>query len=561
MLAFLATVLLTGIAVPQARGDNAIYRIDLTRYFSNASDEVQRRAVALDDAKAFAASPTPRTAQDLLGWLQRYDALLKRLERHDIYVYLRAEENDRDVADAKADDTLGDAEDLIADRVVVAAEQLGAARIASLTRFAPLAPYRYLLANSLAQASHRLTATQARIVALAVTPVLDSAATTYKALRKSNAPIESRQDAYAALLVSIASARNGVARLRGFDGAAQASYFDKSIDGQSVERTLQAIRESDAYARYRSVAARAPKPQYTPAPIAVSAAIPLILAAEQPMGSQFADAFAQLLDAGNQRLEICTAPACDTTGFSVGFAGLDSGVYYGGYDGTTPTIRAVAHESGHAVHREFMSRYQPIAAYNRGPSFMFESFAIFNELLFLDYLYQHAETGAQRAYYLNYFLDDAAFQVFGSAEETELESAIYRGVGDGSIRTAADFDALTKNVFARYDPSSTSDPATQLYWARDRLFFTDPLYDVNYLYAGLLALEYFNQFELDPHRFSARYVALLKNGFDDSPAALEQRFLGIDLLDERALVANAAGLIGDRTQLLAKLYSGGAVAR
>jgi oligoendopeptidase F len=205
-----------------------------------------------------------------------------------------------------------------------------------------------------------------------------------------------------------------------------------------------------------------------------------------------------------------------------------------------------------------MSGNQPIAAYNLGPSFMFESFAIFNELLFLDHLYKTAPNDEQRTYYLNYFLKDATFQVFGSAEETELESAIYRGVDDGTIRTAADFNALTTKVFARFDPASAQDPDTALYWARDRLFFTDPLYDVNYLYAGLLALQYFVAFQRDPEPFSKRYVALLKNGFSDTPAALEERFLGIHLSDETGLAANAAALISDRTNLLSKLYSSGA---
>jgi oligoendopeptidase F len=185
---------------------------------------------------------------------------------------------------------------------------------------------------------------------------------------------------------------------------------------------------------------------------------------------------------------------------------------------------------------------------------MFESFAIFNELLFLNHLYETAPTDAQRAYYLNYFLQDAAFQVYGSAEETELESAIYRGVDDGTLKTAADFDALTSRIFARYDPASASDPATALYWARDRLYFTDPLYDVNYLNAGLLALAYFSVFQSDPNTFSKAYIALLKNGFNDSPAALVRHFLGINPSDESALVASAAALIDARTQILAKLY-------
>ena len=51
------------------------------------------------------------------------------------------------------------------------------------------------------------------------------------------------------------------------------------------------------------------------------------------------------------------------------------------------------------------------------------------------------------------------------------------------------------------------------------------------------------------------YVSLLKNGFNASPADLEQKFLGIDLSDEPALVTNASALIDDRSMVLAKLYS------
>jgi oligoendopeptidase F len=545
--AVVATVLLG--AAPAAS-----YQIDLTRYFPSAADEARGRVKLMTDAGTFIASATPTTPEAMLRWLQKFDALLKSVQRHDTYVYLRAEEDDTDTTDAKADDSLGTAADRIGDRVVQAAQQLGHERIASLLRVPSLAPFGYLLESSLVQAKHRLNAADARAVVLTVTPVLDAAAASYKSLRKSPDSIASRQDAYAALLVSIAAARNGVGRLRGFSGAAEASYFDKSIPNGSVDRTLSALRASTAYAEYLSVSAHAPNPGFTPPVLAISSAIPAILAAERPLGDEYASAYAALLNPKNHRLDICTTRQCDDTGFSVGFAGIVSAVYFGDYDGSVNGIRAVAHESGHAVHREFMSRNQPIAAYNEGPHFMFESFAIFNELLFLDHRYKSAPNDEQRAYYLNAFLRDATFQVFGSAEETELESAIYRGVDDRTIVTAADLNILASKVFARYDPVS-KDPATALYWARDRLFFTDPLYDVNYLFAGLLAETYFTQHERDPKAFSGRYVALLKNGFTDTPANLERRFLGIDLTDEASLVQNAGELIDTRSKRLAKLFS------
>jgi oligoendopeptidase F len=531
------------------------YFIDASHYFQSAGAEARSRASVVAEANAFVASPTPSTIAAMRRWLDEYDRLLQGIQRHDIYVDLQAEENQTDTSDAKADDALGALADRMRNRVVEAAQQLGAARIASLTQAPALAPYRYLLEDSLASGAHRLNATEARSVELTVTPVLDAAASSYKTLRKSSDSVAAQQDAYAALLISIAAARNGVARLRGLRAAPEASYFDKSLSPASVERTLLAVRGSTAYERYRRVAALAPKPAFSPTPRSVAEAIPIILAAEAPMGKEYAGAFAALLDPENHRLEICMAAQCDATGFSLGFSGLDSAVYYGSYDGTVDAVRAIAHESGHAAHRHFMSENQPIAAYNQGPSFLFESFAIFNELLLLDHLYRTAPDDAQRAYYLNYFLKDATFQVFGSAQETALESAIYRGVDDGTIRSAADLNALTTKIFAEYDSGAADDPQIPLYWARDRLFFTDPLYDVNYLFAGLLALCYFSDFERNPDAFARAYLALLKNGFNDTPAALERRFLGIDLRDEPNLVATAAALIETRSALLAKLYS------
>ncbi len=538
-------------------GSTTRYQIDQSRYFASAPAEAASRATLSASAQRFVASATPRTAQALRTWLVEYDALLTSLERHDIYVYLRAEENDSDTADARADDELGQLEDRVTERVVAAVKELGPARIAALVRDPALAPYRYLLTDALGSAQHRLSRADSRAVDLAVTPVLDAAAASYKRLRKLPDSIPANQQAYATLLISIAAGNNGVAKLRGFAGAAQASYFDKSLSAASVDRALAAVRASTAYADYRRVAAVSPSPRFSPAPLAIDEAIPVILAAEQPMGAEYAGAYATLLAAQNGRLEICTADACDRTGFSLGFYGIDSAVFYGGFDGSVNAVRALAHESGHAVHRQFMSRNQRIAAYNRGPSFMFESFAIFNELLLLDHLYRTAPNDAQRAFYLAHFLDDATFQVFGSAGETDLESAIYRGVDDGTIRTADDLNALTLKVFSRYGPGLAKDPDTALYWARDRLFFTDPLYDVNYLFAGLLALQYISDFERDPAGFSPRYVALLKNGFNDSPAALERRFLGIDLDDEPALVAGASDLIEKRTKLLKALQTPG----
>ena len=68
------------------------------------------------------------------------------------------------------------------------------------------------------------------------------------------------------------------------------------------------------------------------------------------------------------------------------------------------------------------------------------------------------------------------------------------------------------------------------------------------------ALQYL-QHESNPNAFSHRYLGLLKNGFNDTPQALERKFLNIDLDDADALVGAAALLIDKRTAMLETLYA------
>ena len=569
------------------------YHLDVARYFfATPGIEQAHRAEVLADVHRFLEQPASSidTPAALSRWLARYDSLSKTLNRHDLYVYLRAEEDSNDRADGTADEVLEAAiasVDSTAERIL---GQVGAAKLRTyLAGDASLAPQRYFIESMLARASHlsRCAATCAQLAG----PALDNLTSSYKSLdnrllagdgfpSKTAAaefaarwdPFVANEERFASLLIPIIDLRRGEARAQGFAGAPAAAYFADHLAPPEVDRALVAVRQSDGYKRYTEllagVASRrlhvAPSAlhawdldridTYDPARVPFKDALRLILAAEKPMGAEYASQYARLFDPASGRLELCRSATCDRTGFSVGYAGLVSGLFYGSYSGDVGSMRAVAHEAGHAVHREFMADHQPLAVYNDGPKFLSESFAIFNELLFLDHLYRTAPSPAARAYYLNRFLADATFQVWGSAKETDLEESLYAAAARGKLRDAADLDALALQVFARYMPEPSLDPRMRVYWARDRLYFTDPLYDANYLFAGLLALEYLRRLDEEPAAFPARYIRLLENGFTDTPQALEKRFLGIDLEDAAGLVRDAAGLIGRRVVILRKLY-------
>lgn len=571
------------------------YQLDLSRYFPAPSAELTERTSLLAELDAFRKQPASSldSPRALAQWLARYDALSMSLNRHDTYVYLRAEEDTDDRADAKADEALNIASTQLDAGVQETLVQVGADRLhAYLATDPKLAVYGYFIESSLAKSAHSQAAVRAN--ALLTTPALDSLSASYSNLRHKVLaavpapkaatgrdafdakwkPYLTDEDAFAALLVPIVTLHNGEGRLEGFKDGVEAKYFQLSLSAAEVDTLVAAVRQSGANARYLSVvAAQAARTlhvapdalhawdmdaadSYQPAPVPFPDVVPMILAAEQPMGGEYAGEFVKLFDPASQRVEWCHAKNCDDTGFSVEIPGIPSGLYYGSYTGDINSMRATAHEAGHAVHGEFKDGHQPLAVYANGPNFMGESFAIFNEYLFLEHLYLSAPTPEARAYYLNRFLDDATFQLWGSAKETDLERSIYAGVQDGSLRSAADLDTLTLKVLGRYTPAAALDPEMKVYWARDRLFYTDPLYDVNYLYAGLLALEYLHQLEQDPKDFPARYMALLKNGFTDTPQALEKQFLGIDMGDAAGLVRDASAMIDARTRELQTLYAG-----
>lgn len=572
------------------------YQLDLERYYyPSPAVELADRRQLLADVEAFVKRPAASldSPGSLSRWLADYSRLSKGLNKHDNYVYLRAEEDSDDRADAAADEALSIASDRLDATVQNVLADIGSARLESFLSSEPkLAPYGYFIRSGLAKASHTRPAEQAD--ALITLPALDSLSKSYSLLRRKTLdaypavkdatdkdafatrwkPYLGDEEAFAALLVPVVSLHNGEAKLQGFSGGPEAKYFSLGLTPAEVDAMLAATQRSDADARYTSVVAAAAARKlhlaptalhawdlneadsFKPAPIPFPDAVSMILAAEQPMGGEYAGEFTKLFDPAAARVEWCHTKKCDDTGFSLDPADTPSGLYYGDYTGDTNSIRATAHEAGHAIHGQFRHAGQALWVYNRGPNFMSESFAIFNEYLLLEHLYETASAPEARAFYLNKFLDQATFEVWGSAAETDLEQSIYAGVESGKLRSAMDLDALTLTVLARYTPAQALDPAMKVYWARDRLFYTDPLYDVNYLYAGLLALEYLHQFKQDPKGFPARYVALLKNGYTDTPQALEKKFLGIDMDDADGLVRNASELVVSQSAVLQALYAG-----
>src|SRR5690242_18841553 len=110
LLAVAAALITPGTPVRAATaGAGSVYHFDTTRYLFRAPAIHQGRRIGLP--AAVGRSPEqPVSSLDtpaaLSRWHAVHDSLSKRLNRHQLSVYLRGEEDTKDHADAAADDVL-----------------------------------------------------------------------------------------------------------------------------------------------------------------------------------------------------------------------------------------------------------------------------------------------------------------------------------------------------------------------------------------------------------------------------------------------------------------------
>ncbi len=81
-------------------------------------------------------------------------------------------------------------------------------------------------------------------------------------------------------------------------------------------------------------------------------------------------------------------------------------------------------------------------------------------------------------------------------------------------------------MLARFGQQPERYPQLRNTWIGKRLMYEDPNYLVNYLYAGLLAVQLYVQDQRDPEGFRERYLAVLGEGFDRAPDEQVAQLLG-----------------------------------
>jgi oligoendopeptidase F len=370
-----------------------------------------------------------------------------------------------------------------------------------------------------------------------------------------------QRDTAAFALTHTVSAGNAVAKLRSFATAADQKYFELGFEPAATRRLLdRLVKEGELAKRFEKIriaelvaAGRAPHPGpwdmrlplHDVAPVAFTEVPELYHDVFSGLGDGYQKAFGDLIAPSSGRFDIAFAPAAGRSsgGFSVDGGDAPSMLFVGNFSGTYKDLSVLAHEGGHAVHRELMRLHGVRPIYAEGPHYLFESFAVFNELVMADYLAEHAPDSVARRYYLEQFLSVKGLDYLAGADDALLEQGFYDAGKEGKSLSPDELDALTLRVDSAFSQWPAEIPELKARWITLELAYEDPLYDVNYVYGGMLALAYYKAWKQDPEAFDKNYIALLENGFDDTPENLLRKFLHIDLNDDTALVAAARSVV------------------
>ncbi|MBD5606636.1 MAG: M3 family oligoendopeptidase, partial [Candidatus Eremiobacteraeota bacterium] len=546
--------------------------------------ELRSRQVLHEKVPGLLTALSTVDAASLVSELDTVWHTISDLQRHAAYLKVLGLED-------TADQTIKRARSAVdTDQSVLEAAVSKRLRSVPQVSIASLGPYRLLAIQAQAEAKHtfspdaqqyrgEVTLPQQDAIGDAYDKIIESLGLFSEATSSDNTKrrpaIASRDRAFdevapetAMLLGTLVDSQNRDAAAQGYPDASTRKYETLGLTSEGVQHVLRAVEaKAPLYRDYEQLLAEHVSKRLNISPvlstevnvgivpestIPFSQADRLILDALAPLGQDYVHRLAQLLDPANGRLDLAGGRQRAHTGTSIAVFDAPVAFFFGAYDGSIESVDTIAHEGGHAIHRELMNANGIPIFQREGPHYLSEGYAIFNEFLVLDHMVNVARSPAEKERALEYLLKEIAFQIFTSAEETSFERSLYTSAAGHPLLDRMQIDALYRRAVGPYEYWPMTDIGASRAWMRKSLLFEDPLYLVNYLYASLVAVSLYTKAEADPH-FANSYEALLKRGFDDNPEVLLSS-LGIRL-DDPKVIDNVAEVFQMKLNTLKALYA------
>jgi oligoendopeptidase F len=194
------------------------------------------------------------------------------------------------------------------------------------------------------------------------------------------------------------------------------------------------------------------------------------------------------------------------------------------------SLSTFVHEWGHAVHTLLDNETQPYETSNYS-TFIAETASITNEMLLADYMAEHAQTKAEKLYYLGQGLELIRGTFYRQTMFAEFQLAIHKELEDGRALTGARmtdlYCGLLKKYYGDAEGAMKIDPSYCIEWAFVPHFYYG-FYVWQYATSMAGAAEFADAMEHDPQAAQARFIPMLKAGGSDYPYTLYKK-AGLDM--------------------------------
>lgn len=201
------------------------------------------------------------------------------------------------------------------------------------------------------------------------------------------------------------------------------------------------------------------------------------------------------------------------------------------YAGNLNSVFTLAHEMGHALHSYYSDHRQPYV-YAGYRIFVAEVASTCNEALLIHDLIEHAAEKKEKAYLINYFLDQFKGTVYRQTMFAEFEKQAHELMEqEGSVPAQAYCDLYYELNQKYFGPDMVSDPEIAMEWARIPHFYT-PFYVYQYATGFAAAIAISQKIIKGEPGIVEKYKEFLSGGCSKDPIEL-LKICGVDMESRR----------------------------
>ncbi len=197
------------------------------------------------------------------------------------------------------------------------------------------------------------------------------------------------------------------------------------------------------------------------------------------------------------------------------------------YQDNIDNVFTLAHEMGHSIHSYLSNQHQPYmkAGYK---IFVAEVASTLNEILLTEHLLSTLKDDQQKAYILNYSLEQFRGTVYRQTMFAAFEKTVHGMAASGQPLTCEALSRVYRELNIRYyGPEITVNPEIDLEWARIPHFYT-PFYVYKYATGFCAATALAGQIMKEGPQAVERYLTFLSSGGSDYPIELLKK-AGVDM--------------------------------